>query len=603
MSKTKFRPTRTDVTAAVLFGLLFLFFAFFLNRGLNAALSDESYYFAMPYRFLQGDRMLVDEWYPTQFISFLLTPIVKAYLALKGSTDGILLFFRRLFLVFLSAVYWIIYRYLRPRGVRCLIALFVFCLSVPFTIFTFSYYAAALYVFATVCAIVFLRDKPIRAPAAVLLGGLFSVVVFNEPIVVFVWAALALLTVIRRICARRRRDFLKQYDRFLNLRFIGFTFLGGAVCGGAALISLALKSGVADLFRALPYVLADPKHPLLSGLRINHLLPVNLFGLLPFCVCILFLIGAVLFRALKKESAAFRTVLFAGSCLSVAGTMAYVLAQSLINPENSFLFLLSYSYLFNILGLDLYFLCRERDPKTVPFLFAGLCFGVSVDLFSEAACGFGGTLVLFYLADALPQTLREIRAAGEKKAAPTTTRKFLRVCSGGTAVILLAAVFCWQTRYCSLFASPQFEKKITQAAASADVGTDVLLTRGPLKGLYTSEYVGSRYNAALDDLDRISSTCDGTLYIPALAPYLYLYSELRCGTLAVFFEGDYVYERQREYWTLLPEKRPDAIYLPNDWGTLQAKQNDVLDFIRSVCRFRSEKLGAGYLFRVTEWLI
>ena len=605
MQKTKLRPTKTDAAAAVLFGLLFLFFAVFLNRGLNAALSDESYYFAMPYRFLQGDRMLVDEWYPSQFISFLLMPVVKIFLAVKGNTDGILLFFRVLFLFFLSAVYWIIYKYQRSRGAAGVVPLFLFCLSVPFTIFSFSYYSVSLYLFAVVCAAVFSRETPPSAPVSVLLGIVFSLVVFNEPGVVSVWVLAAVLTTIRQIRLRRGRSFLDRYAHFLNPRFIVFTMIGGAVCGGAALIYVVIKSGAADILRAMPFVLSDPQHTSMLKKLLKQLHPFQMFGAIPFIFCLVSLSGTVLYKALRRENTAVKTILFAGVCLSSVSAMAHMLYKSFAAAQNDrFMFLLSYAYLFNILGLELYCLCREKDPRAVPFLFAGLTFGFSVDLFSEATCGFGGTLILFYLSSALPQLLRELRdARGDTPARSGAAKKLPRFCGLAAAVVLSAGVLCWQIGYCTVFASPQYEQRPAAINGSAEAKADVKLSRGPLAGLHTSQLVSRKYNAVLDDMDVINAAYDGTIYIPSLAPYLYLYSNLRSGTLAAFFEGDYVYDRQLEYWKLLPEKRPDVIYVPNDWFSEAPIQNDLLAFIKSVCRFETEPLSAGYLFRVTDWLI
>ncbi|MBQ6020106.1 MAG: hypothetical protein IJL26_08000 [Clostridia bacterium] len=605
-TKTKIKPNKTDVLAAVLFGFMFLFFTAFLRRGLNAALSDESYYFAMPYRFLQGDRMLVDEWYLTQFNSVLLMPVMKAFLAVRGSTDGILLFFRCLFLLFHAAIYWILYLQTRDGGLPALFAVFLFCMSVPFAVFSFSYYAVGLYLYAIVCAALFYRDKRPSAPTLFFAGVAYSFAVFSEPGALLGWVVLAFLTVLRTICSAVGRPVLERYGNTLNFRVLGLTAAGGAVCGGGMLVFLGLKSGFSDILRALPLLFADPEHIAPFSKLLKLLFPFMTFGAAPYFLCAVFLLGTAAYRLCRRKSRTVKGVLLIGACVSLCVTMGSMLVRSLQDRKSGlFDFFLVYPYLFNLFGLELYFLSDDRNPRRVPFLFAGFCIGIGADLFSEATFGFGGTLVLFYIADALPRLVGELRRT--EPAGDNAARKGGRLLRGGclaAVTLLLVSTALWQARYCSGFASPQYERK---AAAffgeSSAVKTDVKLERGPLRGLYTSSSVSRKYNAALDDLDVINATCSGTLYIPELAPYMYLYSTLRCGTLSVFFEGDYVYDRQRDYWTLLPEKRPDAIYVPNDWFAKQQIPEEKLAFVKSVCSYEAQRLGAGILFRVKDWKI
>ena len=45
------------------------------------------------------------------------------------------------------------------------------------------------------------------------------------------------------------------------------------------------------------------------------------------------------------------------------------------------------------------------------------------------------------------------------------------------------------------------------------------------------------------------------------------------------------------------------IYLPYEWISSTPLQAEKLTFIKSVCSFEREQLTAGYLFRITDWLI
>ena len=68
---------------------------------------DESLYLAIPYRMLQGDLLLLNEWHLSQMSAFLIYPLLKLYLLLFQTTDGIALNFRYIYICFhsLTALY------------------------------------------------------------------------------------------------------------------------------------------------------------------------------------------------------------------------------------------------------------------------------------------------------------------------------------------------------------------------------------------------------------------------------------------------------------------------------------------------------------------
>ena len=65
--------------------------------------SDESFYLAITKRLLNGDSLIIDEWFPTQFYTPILLPFLWLYNFFFGC-DGILLFFRVLVLCFICCV-------------------------------------------------------------------------------------------------------------------------------------------------------------------------------------------------------------------------------------------------------------------------------------------------------------------------------------------------------------------------------------------------------------------------------------------------------------------------------------------------------------------
>jgi len=87
----------TALLAAVL--LVAVFFATLYRLRLSLNFNDESFYLAMPYRFLLGDRMFVDELIFFQLSSVIVYPLIALRVHLQG-VDGLVLFVRYAYLVF-----------------------------------------------------------------------------------------------------------------------------------------------------------------------------------------------------------------------------------------------------------------------------------------------------------------------------------------------------------------------------------------------------------------------------------------------------------------------------------------------------------------------
>jgi hypothetical protein len=107
----------------------------------GADISDESYYSVIPYSFTLGNRPFIDEHQVYQLPALLTFPLVKAYVSAVGSSMGIVLFFRRMWLVLVLGVGVASFTTLR-RMVSWPLALLVALLPVvvvPFNIQSLSY--------------------------------------------------------------------------------------------------------------------------------------------------------------------------------------------------------------------------------------------------------------------------------------------------------------------------------------------------------------------------------------------------------------------------------------------------------------------------------
>ena len=100
--------------AAAVFCLLFytVYFLYLAPRGIHNV--DESYYLTVPHRLLFGDRLIVDDWHVSQLSSIFQYPFFFLYSRVTGGTDGIILYFRYVYIVI--QLLFCIWLYCNPHG-------------------------------------------------------------------------------------------------------------------------------------------------------------------------------------------------------------------------------------------------------------------------------------------------------------------------------------------------------------------------------------------------------------------------------------------------------------------------------------------------------
>ena len=105
--------------------------------------SDEAFYLAVPYRLLQGDALLAQEWHVSQLSGLLLTPVLWLYYLLGGTSEGIILAFRYIYIAVqtLTAIYiYLSFRKDEDRAtINAIAAACVYLMFVPYNIMALSY--------------------------------------------------------------------------------------------------------------------------------------------------------------------------------------------------------------------------------------------------------------------------------------------------------------------------------------------------------------------------------------------------------------------------------------------------------------------------------
>ena len=238
------RARPLDIAATALWAAAAVTLLYRLPYGVSHR--DEAFYSAMPYSFLLGNRPYFDELALHQNAGLLLVPFFRIYLAIVGSADGIIMFNRHLYVVYLAICSVAAYRFSRRISghVPACCAAALTMLFSYFNLFALSYNTCG--AFGFFCGIVCTADALLKPRPGLQLFGAslcFLSAVFSYPgfaPALLVYVAIVVIWLYRQ----RQRESLKS----------GLLGLGaGALVFLAVGVPLLLWLGKSGLERLLAF--------------------------------------------------------------------------------------------------------------------------------------------------------------------------------------------------------------------------------------------------------------------------------------------------------------------------------------------------------------
>ncbi len=608
----KKRKSGVDIAAVAVCVLLFGYLFYSVNTGVG--LSDEHWYFTMPLRFLRGDRIFVDDWHITQLSAVVQLLPCKLYTLITGGTEGILLFMRRLFVLFDLFCYWFYYLKLRRYGVAALAGSALMCSYVHLGAFTFSYTALPPHFLALSLVLLTAPEDRPSLPALIVSGVLLSCAVLCQPTLAFAYLLFAVFAVLRMILKKRGSSVFSEYDFIFNGRVFGVLTLTAAVSAAVVVIAVCIRSGLHNILDSVPEIFNDAEYEFsaagntTNAEKVKYLL--NIHGAVPLAGLFALIPVSALVRKLRGGKR-LRFALFLVASALTLGSFVLEIRYCYTGTDG---LLMPYRYAaFPLLpfGLICYILQEKKDRRIFAFWLLAFASSLTVDLFSHITLGFGGRIALFSAAYSATGLLRELfslssaaepadgadaadtaeRALPERKKPAASDRAL--VC---TALLLLCGLVCADAF--NLYLARHYFYNDRLYSASADEEINARIETGPLRGIRTAQSYKNKYNDVVSDLDAIRAVCDGPVYIAEKNPWFYLYLDLPIGApTPMYIEGNST-ERLVRYWQAHPENRPAYIYAQH--RSLQPKQ---LSFLSDVCDFHTENGKAGILLRVDRWKI
>ncbi len=536
----KSHSQKTTFIVTTLF-LVFLTFAYAYRNLFGFDWSDESYYSAITFRFLIGDRLFTSSWDIHQLSAIITIPLMYIFrLFNNNSNEGILLFMRIVYIIFqfFTGVYVLRVLLKKHSLLIALIGSALVITFVPFSLASFSYNTMA-YLFLILSLFLLydagISDKFVKTKH--FLGGLLLA------FAVLSYLFLIIITPIYIVYYfLSRKSDLKANVKYKPLLFwiCGIVFLFGCFIS-----FVFINSSFSNLLKSLPYLLSDPFHKQVSIriIAISYFKSIyDIFGYKLILILILTIFASLIpIIKNKKSQEIIKTILYA-SCAVIFISCIYSAYDRSIYMSNKMNFIVSPLVLF---GPAIYFLNSRKYDFSIFIYFIGLLFSAAVQIGSNN--GFAGSsFALIISSFAVVMYCGKINFDADTK----------NVCSIKNMQKVLAIIMC-----IALFFTV-FIVRVT--GLYRDLPIDKLSKRidaGPAKGIYTYPESARKYNEVLQAIRKYAPQNGSALYTVSL-PFAYLCTNLRYAapTIATPLNS----QRLMDYYSFHPELKPNFIYIINE---------------------------------------
>lgn len=319
---------------------------------------DECFYLSIPYRLYLGDALFADEWNLAQMSGFILYPFVWLFMKLNGNLDGVILSSRQLYAVCQCALSLFLYfrlkKFSRPGAA---VAAICWALYTPFNIMALSYNSMG-NMFMLLTLILLVSAENFHELQHFIAGIFFALAVLCQPYLVLLYLIYALFVFGMVL----RKKIGKSAAALFNPRLFLFFTSGCATVAAIFFAFVLSRASLQDIVKALPLIMNDPEHP---PAHIHNKINILLRSFISYqhstIVWIYAFLGLLLIICIfGKKTGNRRLIYFIIAAVAVFSLMFYHL--SYIN---------TIMYPLNILGLFVYILSEKPIIKKL-FLFIWL---------------------------------------------------------------------------------------------------------------------------------------------------------------------------------------------------------------------------------------
>lgn len=466
--------------------------------------SDETYYIALPHRFLTGDNLFVNSWDIHQIGAILLTPFVYLYKILIGSTDGIILFFRILYIIFNFGVIVISYEILK-KVYNKKIALYVniiFMSFVPGAISNLSYNTMGLgFIYLALVILIWIyREGRDNLKYTIILGIFYALAIQSYPTLIITFPAILFFVY-----------------KYLNKKSI-IAFLGGIVSVVILfLFNLIGKVKLNEFFQNIKYLFNDPEH-------ISKNIFVTLQEYISWILnenIILIIILLLIFIWFRKSNK-FNNIIFIITVIEISIKCLKIIIYNEKNYSNINSIFIS----LTIIGI-LLFSVGKIEGKEIKFMFV---IGIGVSLGIQYGTNNGPAFSTYGLIFSAIAILIILERQNKKI---------------GFIIIPIVIVLIFM-RFNYVYRDFPIYK------------CDTKITSGPAKGIYTNSQKAKEYEKIVETIKE--NEVNGPIFYSKLLPFGYLLSNNRAASPSLW-RTELKSERVKIYNSINPELIPKGIYI------------------------------------------
>ena len=597
----KVKNTNFLFFAALLMGLmLHIFFLFFVPFS-----EDESFYVTIPFRLLTGDSLIQHEWHLSQFSSLFSYLPVYIWTAIKGSTEGIFIFLRCVYLSIHTIMAVVIYNFFKKYGKWAVAASMMFYIQTSYRIMAISYHSmfVVFLLLLSLCLLSIYQKKSV--PFYIFAGMCFGCCCVCNPLfcLVFVLYLFACVLWISReaivnalirkknsatakkggkVTKKQQKQQLddafqtiENYTCFFTKKAVLLVSLGILIIAAVA-VAFFLSTGgtiqsipenIENLLGSSEYNIASQSIFLKLIDTLGYFSAAN-FGM-PW---ILLLIFVVLIFDRDKRRNSHRVVY-----LSVSLLWSIFFVIGII--KNMEIYVCAFSMPFCVFSAICYILTENKN-KPLFYLMYLPCLIATFSQYLAADTHLGAVGIVlavnnvagvFFAMD----LLKEMRSVSETDAEATDSKG-----KHGLYHAIIIIGFCLQMLFYCIF----------HLYGQVPMENPVKATTGPYAGLYMTETQYNRYNNAVNDLNVIKelSKEDDPVLVVSYGNWMYLHLERPFAIYSTWYRGNLDFSQLTTYYKQNPENMPKYIYI------------DSPDTQSSVVRTITNKAGRMFEFKQKE---
>lgn len=527
-------------------GIIFAFWKCVFGFGGN----DEAFYLTVPQRFNMGDALIKDEWHLSQLSGFLLMPFVWLFTTITGSTEGIILAARVLYIIFHATVSIVIYTRIRKYGYVSVFASVLYFIYTPYDIMAMSYNTMGLD-FVTLAGVIMGTASYKKKLPLIVSGVAFAAAVLCCPYLAVAYILYGICVLIHTFIKNKETKFILKSELFAGKTFLFFS-IGIFALASVFLVFVLTRVSIKEIFNYLPYLMTDPEHPQIAlGTRFGMYFKSIYNCHSHFYIALFSYLVLIVVMIIDRKRKSHRSIYLIVTTAIVIFCYVLLLPQLTYSTYNAIMFPLIF------IGITSYILCENKPKPLFASLFVlgiiysfAICFS-SNQYFYVISMVITASNIASYVF--LAQLLREMKTTQDNIEYAVWVKR-------GSFLFVAFMIFLQGAFQITVKAEHCFWESGNTSNLTAQI------KNGPAKGIYTNVNNCNTYEQIYSDLQYYKNKQKDKILFLTSRTWCYLAVDFPYGTLSAWISGEKPssVERLKTYYRVNYEEIPKYIYIPKE---------------------------------------